>query len=100
MALFNPGSPCPLCNAPITERQMNDGILYASTYWGIADKTFAILDDAVVHQRCIDTWEHRDAFVRYYNQNCRDELWVTKSGSVCYRPTWLPKWMARFLGNA
>ena len=73
MALVDAGMPCALCRSPIDD-PMRD--TFAMTMWGIEDDRFAMLDDAACHQACIDQWEHRDAFLAYYNRNCRDELYV------------------------
>ncbi len=82
MALVDAGMPCALCRTPIDD-PMRD--TFAMTMWGIDDDRFAVLDDAACHQACIDRWEHRDAFLNYYNRNCRDELYVDRHGHVSYR---------------
>ena len=68
MALVDVGMPCALCRSPIDDPRCDT---FATTYWGIDDDCFAVLDDAACHQACIDDWEHRDAFLDYYNRNCR-----------------------------
>ena len=82
MALVDAGMPCALCRSPIDD-PMRD--TFAMTMWGIDDDRFAMLDDGACHQACIDRWEHRDAFLVYYNRNCNDELYVDRNGHVSYR---------------
>ena len=92
MALVDAGMPCALCHAPIDDPIRDT---FAMTMWGIEDNRFAMLDDAACHQACIDRWEHRDAFLAYYNRNCRDELYVDRNGHVSYRFDY-----AHWIGNA
>tara|TARA_R110002111_G_scaffold257689_1_gene326150 strand:+ start:264 stop:650 length:387 start_codon:yes stop_codon:yes gene_type:complete len=68
---------------------------FAMTMWGIDDDRFAVLDDAACHQKCIDQWEKRDEFLRYYNRNCKDELYVDRNGHVSYRFDYV-----HWIGNA
>lgn len=93
MALVHDGMICVLCNSPIQDIETDE--FFATTYFGIEDPLYALLDDAAVHQKCIDTWKHRDEFVAYYNAHCCNELRVTRSGRVVYRRSILHKlwWM-------
>ena len=85
MALTWDGMQCPICGDPIQDTSHD---LFALTMWGIDDAQFAQLDDAAMHQHCIDNWHLRDDFITYYNDNCRDELHVDRHGRVAYRIDW------------
>lgn len=82
MALTYDGMPCSLCGEPIVDPSRDT---FCLTMWGIDDGRFMRLDDSACHQSCIDSWEHRDAFIEYYNHNCKDELVVDRAGHVRYR---------------
>ncbi|QDT03895.1 hypothetical protein K227x_22800 [Rubripirellula lacrimiformis] len=56
------------------------------TMHGFDDPRFAILDDAVCHQRCLDNWELKQEFVSYANENFGVGLALTHGGQVIYRP--------------
>ena len=84
MALFDPDRPCPICGCPLVEVGADPEAGFATTYWAIEDPQFTILDDSVVHRSCLAGWPQRDLFVAYYNQHCRDELWVDRNGNVQY----------------
>lgn len=83
MVLFDPGSPCPLCGSPIT---LDDDCI-AFTYIGSHDANIELLDDGVVHRKCLNKWEHRNAFVEVWNSeaNGLGELEVTLKGEVQYK---------------
>ena len=85
MALTWDGMPCAICGAPIQDTSES---VFALTMWGITDPRFARLDDAAMHQACIDNWPLRDEFVAFYNHTCRDELRINRRGNVCYRIDW------------
>ncbi len=82
MALLDDGMQCVICGKIIpcvdTEK------LFCTTFHGIRDPRFKHLDDAAMHQSCLDEWGLRDAFVSYYNEKCENELQVV-NGSVVYR---------------
>ena len=85
MALTWDGMPCAICGEPIRDTSNE---IFALTMWGITDTRFARLDDAAMHQSCIDNWHLRDEFIAFYNENCRDELRVNRRGNVRYRIDW------------
>jgi hypothetical protein len=85
MALTWNGMQCAICREPIQDTSRD---ILGFTAWAISDPRFARLDDAAVHQSCIDNWHLRDDFIDYYNQTCRDELRVNRRGHVCYRVDW------------
>ncbi|MDA7977684.1 MAG: hypothetical protein MPJ50_02805 [Pirellulales bacterium] len=91
MALVCDGMPCAICREPIADIANAD--IFATTYCAIDDPQFAPLDDSAMHQRCIDTWPLRDAYVEYYNAHCRRELRVNRRGNVVYRVDWIERFM-------
>ena len=88
MALVWDGMPCAICGKPIADTSSDD--MFALTMWGIADPRFVGVDDAAMHQACIDGWHLRDEFVAYFNEHCSNELRVNRNGSVVYRSKWWP----------
>ena len=88
MALVWDGMPCAICGEPIADTSSDD--MFALTMWGIADARFVGVDDAAMHQACIDAWDLRDEFVAYFNEHCSNELRVNRNGSVAYRSKWWP----------
>ncbi|KLU03477.1 hypothetical protein RISK_004481 [Rhodopirellula islandica] len=88
MALVWDGMPCAICGEPIADTSSGD--MFALTMWGIADPRFVRVDDAAMHQSCIDGWDLRDEFVAYFNEHCSNELRVNRSGRVVYRSKWWP----------
>lgn len=87
MALFDPGSPCPLCGSPINLDDDHIGFTFLGSY----DTNVALLDDGVVHRKCLSEWENRDSFVETWNaeaKGCLGEghlLEITPSGEVEYK---------------
>jgi hypothetical protein len=87
MALFDPGSPCPLCGTPIALEDDHIGF----TFLDSRDPHVEILDDGVVHRRCLNLWVNRDAFVSAWNAEaagCLGEthrLEITPAGEVQYK---------------
>lgn len=86
MALFEPGRPCPLCGSPIN---LNDDHI-GFTFLGSNDTKVALLDDGVVHRKCLSDWDDRDAFVEAWNAEAKVRLGqehmleITQSGEVQY----------------
>ena len=83
MALVSDGMPCAICRKPIAD--VNPGNIFATTFYGIEHPLYRALDDSAVHKECIANWEHRDAFVAFYNSKCRNELRVDRHGHVVRR---------------
>ncbi len=86
MALFSELTPCSLCGEAIgTDADTTIGF----TYLASSNPLVAQLDDTVVHQACLDSWEERDEFVAAWNREAKSvlsqELIVTKDGHVEYR---------------
>ena len=95
MALWDPEVCCPLCGQP-TGNQLD--LLIAFTCLGSYDVDVSILDDAVAHSSCVDSWNRRDAFVAAWNAEAarndsesRDFLVVDPSGHVQYANLWPQK---------
>jgi hypothetical protein len=88
MALWNPDIPCPLCGQPVGS---DERLIIGFTCLGSYDPDVAVIDDAVVHQACLDDWERRDYFVSAWNaeaaQNDRTSrywLEISSGGHVHY----------------
>lgn len=61
MPMFFPGkSRCPLCKQPMTSGQHTRGF----PPFLRPEHSLSVLSDAVVHQDCFDTWEHKEVFAR------------------------------------
>ncbi len=91
MALVWDGVPCAICGEPIADTSNDsDGDVFALTMWGITDPRFVGIDDAGMHQACIDNWHVRDEFLAYFNEHCSNELRVNRSGRVVYCSRWWP----------
>jgi hypothetical protein len=87
MALFDPRMPCPICGQPFSAADRTIGF----TFLGSHDPIVEPLDDAVVHQKCIDRWCNRDAFLSAWNAAAKRILGeehlleVTLAGQVRYK---------------
>jgi len=81
MALFEPGSPCPLCGLPMLETEDTIGFSHLAS----SNPLILPFDDGVVHRQCISAWDQRDEFVAAWNSEAGDlALIVTPTGEVCY----------------
>jgi hypothetical protein len=63
MGFFWEGMPCAICGQPL---RSDDSIGFQ--YVGSRHPVVAALDDGSAHQACLDRWEHRDEFVRFWNE--------------------------------
>ena len=84
MALIEPGMPCSLCGKPIDNPDVDT---FCTTAWAKlhCHPQFSLLNDAAVHQSCIDAWAQRDAFITFYNSEIEDRLFVDQHDHVIYR---------------
>lgn len=82
MALISEDSKCAICGEPIGDYRFAE--IFALTFWGMDHPLFSRLDDAVMHQECIDSWQHRDEFIAYFNQHFSARIGVNRSGKVVY----------------
>jgi hypothetical protein len=80
MALLDNGMLCAICKKPILDVEKDE--LFCTTFLGIRDIRFVQLDDAAMHQCCIDQWPQRDDFVKYYNASFGDQLVVVNESVV------------------
>jgi hypothetical protein len=87
MALFDPELPCPLFGRPFAAVDRT----IAFTFLGSYDAIIEPLDDALVHQGCLNRWSDRDAFVAAWNAAANGILGeghlleVTSAGEVRYK---------------
>lgn len=95
MALIEPGMPCGLCGEPIHDPDVDTfcTTAHSELYY---HPEFNVLNDAAVHQSCIDSWTERDAFVAFFNSEIRDSLVVGQDGHVRYRRWWVTEVWRRF----
>ena len=87
MAVFDDETLCALCRQPIASTQRDSW--FSTSFYGINHPVFSVLDDATAHGACVANWEHRDAFVEYYNTHCANELRIDRKGNIRYRRSWL-----------
>lgn len=83
MAMVGDGMPCAICRKPIHDVSPEN--IFATTFYGIDHPDFRVMDDSAAHRECMANWEHRDAFVAYWNSHCRNALVVDRNGYVVHR---------------
>lgn len=85
--LVREGSPCPLCRQPL----LNSQGLLNFTFLDLPEP-FAALDDRAVHERCLWSWDQRDAFIAHWNAKVRSgglhRIWELriKDGRLHFTP--------------
>ena len=84
MALVEPGMLCSLCREPTDDPDRDTFATCAHAELHFHSQ-FALLNDAAVHQHCIDDWALRDDFIAHYNLTICDELLLDDRGHVRYR---------------
>lgn len=87
MALTEPGMLCALCRMPIADPNIDTfcTTAHAELYY---HPTFNALNDAAVHQSCMDSWSERDAFMGFYNSEVENRLIIDRDGHTRYRRRW------------
>jgi hypothetical protein len=72
MALIYEGMACAICEQPLDIA----GPLVATTHF-IDDECDPLwrFSDAAMHYDCFQTWEHREAFVKKYNETIGQVVW-------------------------
>lgn len=82
MALLGPETKCPLCGERVCDNESSE--LYATTFWAMQDERFRQLDDAVMHQQCITSWELLPEYIDYFNSLSHKKIAIGKSGRLVY----------------
>lgn len=82
-------TPCGICGDVIAEGQDTLCFLMYDQWENIDGRSGEYpFNDGCVHSECMKSWPKRDAFVQFFNENCRNELRVDKHGVVYYRTDW------------
>jgi hypothetical protein len=73
MALLSRGvTTCPICDAVITEA---DDIVATSHFIADYSDPLVLFSDAAMHSRCFLGWEHRQEFIKKYNERFGAMTW-------------------------